>query len=96
LENRNDVGLLWENYLVSERIKAQSYFNIYSNNYFWRTYDQQEIDWLEERGGNLHGYEFKWQNKKVKVPKAFAKAYPDASFHTINNENYFDWLKPSE
>jgi len=60
LELRNDIGMLWENYIISERLKFQSYNKMIVNNYFWRTYDQQEIDWVEDRGGKLYGYEFKW------------------------------------
>ena len=70
LNRRDDVGLLWENYLVMERIKKQHYLSIWSNNYFWRTYDQKEIDWVEEREGQLHGYEFKWKKNKAKPPKS--------------------------
>jgi predicted AAA+ superfamily ATPase len=93
LENRTDVGELWENYLASERIKKQNYNTTIATNYFWRTYDQQELDWLEEEHGNLHGFEFKWnENRKVKIPTAFGKAYPDASFEVINKENYLDFI----
>ena len=93
LENRNDIGALWENYLASERIKKQNYKKIRTNNYFWRTYDQQELDWLEAKGDNLAGYEFKWnENRKAKIPTAFAKAYPDASFEVINKQNYLDFI----
>ena len=93
LDSRNDVGDLWENYLAYERIKKQNYQKIKTNNYFWRTYDQQELDWLEEKGDNLEGFEFKWnENKKVKIPTAFAKAYPDAVFNLINKANYLDFI----
>jgi len=93
IENRNDIGGLWENYLASERIKKQHYQKIKTNNYFWRTYDQQELDWLEEIGDNLAGYEFKWnENRKSKIPTAFAKAYPDATFEVINKGNYLDFI----
>jgi len=93
IENRNDLGGLWENYLASERIKKQHYQKTKTNNYFWRTYDQQELDWLEEIGDNLTGFEFKWnENRKPKIPGAFAKAYPDASFEVINKGNYLDFI----
>lgn len=93
LDSRTDVGDLWENYLAVERIKKQQYLKIQTNNYFWRTYDQQELDWLEEIGDALHGFEFKWnENKKVKIPTAFAKAYPEASFEVITKENYLDFI----
>ncbi len=93
LESRNDVGVLWENYIISERIKYQSYTRMIVNNYFWRTYDQQEIDWVEERGGGLYAYEFKWNpRKKVKTPTAWATEYPTAHFEVVTPENYLDWI----
>lgn len=93
LENRTDVGDLWENYLAVERIKKQNYHKIATNNYFWRTYDKQELDWLEEKGSELAGFEFKWnENKKSKIPTAFGKAYPDATFEVINKQNYLDFI----
>jgi uncharacterized protein len=93
LENRMDVGALWENYLASERIKHQNYTQKAIENYFWRTYDQQELDWLEEENGILRGYEFKWNEKrKAKIPTAFSKAYPEASFGVINKQNYLDFV----
>ena len=94
IESRNDIGQLWENYMISERIKYQAYNKVSSNNYFWRTYEQQEIDWVEERGGELFGYEMKWKEDKVKVPTQWKDAYPDASFQVINNSNFEEWLKP--
>ncbi|MFV5701389.1 ATP-binding protein [Flavobacterium sp. XS2P12] len=93
LDSRTDVGDLWENYLAVERVKKQNYLRIKTNNYFWRTYDQQELDWLEEKGEELAGFEFKWnETKKVKIPAAFAKAYPDATFEVINKSNYLDFI----
>lgn len=93
LDSRTDVGALWENYLASERIKFQNYTQKTVTNYFWRTYDQQELDWLEEENGLLHGYEYKWnENRKAKIPTAFAKAYPEASFEVINKGNYLDFI----
>lgn len=93
LNIRNDVGQLWENYIISERLKFQSYNKMIVNNFFWRTYDQQEIDWVEERGGNLYGYELKWNIKKLpKEPIGWKKAYPESKFEVINPENYHQWL----
>jgi hypothetical protein len=92
ISSRNDIGMLWENYMIVERLKYQQYNRISSNNYFWRTYDQQEIDWVEERDGSLFGYELKWQEQKVKVPPQWAKAYPDASFEVVNCSNYEKWI----
>jgi len=93
LEMRNDTGELWENYLASERIKKQNYQKIKKENYFWRTYDQQELDWLEVDADSLSGFEFKWnENRKSKIPAAFAKAYPEAGFEVINRQNYLDFI----
>lgn len=94
IELRNDIGQLWENYMISERLKFQKYTEMIVNNYFWRTYDQQEIDWVEERGGKLYGYEFKWNpKKKPKIPRGWKINYPDAKFQIINSENYSEWIK---
>ena len=93
IESRNDIGALWENYMISERLKFQEYKRLSSNNYFWRTYEQQEIDWVEERGGSLFGYEFKWNESKVKIPSQWKDNYPDSSFEVINKDNFENWLK---
>lgn len=93
LELRTDVGELWENYLAIERRKYQSYQQIRCNNYFWRTYDQQEIDWVEEEGDQLRAFEFKYHlSKPPKAPAAWAKAYPNASYEVIHSGNYLDWI----
>jgi hypothetical protein len=92
LEIRDDIGKLWENFLVVERIKKQSYHQIYANNYFWRTWNQKEIDWVEERDGKLFGYEFKWKSKPLKVAKAWSENYPDASLEIIDKENYLEFV----
>jgi uncharacterized protein len=92
IPNRNDVGELWENYLMSERLKTQSYRRMLVNNYFWRTYDQQELDLIEERDGKLFAYEFKWKEKKVKPPQTWATSYPDSEFQVISPQNYLDWI----
>ena len=90
---RNDVGELWENYLLSERIKYQQYNGMVVNNYFWRTYQQQEIDWVEEREGALFAYELKWKSeKKVKIPSAWRDAYSDSKFEVMTSEKYLDWI----
>jgi predicted AAA+ superfamily ATPase len=91
LSRRSDVGELWENYLVMERIKKQEYQRIRSNNYFWRTYDQKEIDWVEEREGKLFGYEFKW-SAAAKPPKLWLETYVDASFESIYQSNYLPFI----
>ncbi len=96
IELRNDVGALWENYMISERIKYTSYHHIYSNTYFWRTKYQQEIDYIEEREGKLFAYEFKWNtHKKAKIPSSFLKAYPDSETHIITPDNYFQFITQS-
>jgi hypothetical protein len=92
-EFRNDVGSLWENYLVSERMKRNHAEFYYCNSYFWRNHAQQEIDYLEEAGGQLSAYEFKWnQKKKARLPNQFKQAYPDSKFATITPENYTDFI----
>lgn len=89
---RQDVGALWENYLASERMKYNAYTRAFPYTYFWRTYDQQELDWLELQNDQLNAYEFKWNDSKVKFPKAFVEAYPDAKTNWINRDNYTDFL----
>ncbi|HOY50057.1 MAG TPA: DUF4143 domain-containing protein, partial [Flavobacteriales bacterium] len=91
---RNDVGELWENYLMMERLKFQSYTNLHSLNYFWRTYQQQEIDWVEDRNGKLYAYECKWKDSgKVKIPSAWKDAYPESEFSVISPSNYLNWIQ---
>lgn len=93
LNLRADAGELWENYILSERIKYQHYSQLLVNNYFWRTYQRQEIDWIEEREGNLFAYEIKWNSrKKPKVPSAWIQAYPESKFDVITPDNYLDWI----
>lgn len=93
LNLRDDTGALWENYLVMERLKKQEYTGIFCANYFWRTYDRKEIDWIEEREGRLFAYEFKWNpSAKAAAPKDFVKAYPDANFDRVNPENYLKFV----
>ncbi|MEA3495889.1 MAG: ATP-binding protein [Bacteroidota bacterium] len=89
---RKDIGSIWENYLITERLKFNNYSIKFLNSYFWRTYDQQEIDLVEEIDGKLFGYEIKWSNKIVKPPKAWQGTYTDANFETINSANYLDWI----
>ena len=90
---RQDAGALWENFMVSERIKQVAYNRDYRKTYFWRTQTQQEIDLLEEKNGVLYAYEFKWNDKKqTRIPKSFAEAYPDHRFEVITPANYIDLL----
>ena len=92
LEVRNDVGMLWENYIVIERIKKQEYLQISSNNYFWRTHDQKELDWVEEKKGILYGYEIKWRKDKSKPPKDWLESYKKAKYKILNKENYLAFI----
>lgn len=92
---RNDIGALWENFLISERKKKLMYENTWANTYFWRTTTQVEIDYIEEQDGKLNAYEFKWkakQTKKSKSPASFAESYPNHSFKTISPENIEEFL----
>jgi predicted AAA+ superfamily ATPase len=92
---RNDTGFLWENYLVSERQKFNAYNQLNKNSFFWRTVNQQELDLIEEFGGQIHAYEFKWNSRKtVKLTKTFQNAYPDTSFQVITPENIHEFLLP--
>lgn len=93
LSLRDDHGKLWENYCISERLKATSYNGTIANHYFWRTYDQQEIDLIEETGGNLNAFEFKFSTtKKVKSPVAFRNAYPKTPFQSVNPDHFIDFI----
>lgn len=93
LNLRNDVGALWENFLVSERMKYNHYNNNYLNIYFWRTHNRQEIDFIEEYGGKMYAYEFKWgSSKKIRFPEVFLKSYPVQSTSIINNENFEEFI----
>lgn len=95
VELRDDTGKLWENYLISERLKYQEYGQQFVANYFWRTHTQQEIDWVEDSGGKLHAYEFKWKpTGTAKVPSSWEGAYPDASFQVVNQANYLSFITP--
>jgi hypothetical protein len=91
---RNDVGELWENYIITERMKRQAYLRKVTNSYFWRTYDKKEIDLVEERGGKLFGYEVKWKKTSVKIPRDWTGGYPDAAFEVIHRENYLEFILP--
>ncbi len=89
---RDDSGMLWENFLFSERMKKLHYHKIYANTYFWRTYDGKEIDLVEERDGTLFGYEFKWGHKKVKPPKLWKETYKHAPYRIISRDNFLEFL----
>lgn len=89
---RQDIGSLWENFMVVERLKRNNNLSLVANIYFWRTTDGKEIDYLEDVGGKLSGYEFKWRKDNFSAPKEFLKAYPGSNVEIINNNNYLDWL----
>lgn len=92
LNYRNDIGQLWENFVLSERLKKLKYEQIYLNRYFWRTYQQQEIDYVEEIEGELFAYEVKYKPQQVKLPKTFKDSYQPVKFETIHRENFLDFL----
>ncbi len=89
---RNDTGQLWEQYILSERLKYNSYRDHNPQYYFWRTYDGQEIDLIEVDNDKINALECKWNNRKNKPPAAFAKAYPEATFSFVDQKNYLDWI----
>ncbi len=91
---RNDTGQLWENFLFMERLKTREYLGIFANSFFWRTYDQKEIDLVEERDGKLFGYEFKLKAKRLTPPKLWIETYKDAGFQVIDRENFIQFLNP--
>ncbi len=93
LELRNDVGELWENLMVAERVKRNAYMGSYAHLYFWRTHDQKEIDLVEEMDGRLTTFEFKWSDKKnPSIPKLFAESYPNSSYEIINPQSFWQFL----
>lgn len=96
LSLRQDIGALWENFLISERMKINHYTGRWVNRWFWRTHAQREIDYIEEYDGKLHAYEFKWNPaKKATFPKAFLNAYPGSDTRVISRSNFIDFLRPS-
>jgi len=92
LSHRDDIGMLWENYVVMERMKKQSYQGILANNYFWRTHDQYEVDWIEEREGKLFGYEISWKKKKSRAKNVWLDTYDNASYEMIHSDNFLDFI----
>lgn len=95
VEIRSDIGTLWENFLISERIKNNAYHNKNAKYYFWRTTQKQEIDFIEEVDQNLFAYEFKYNPKKAnsKCPLTFSNNYPNVPFDVITSENYMDFVR---
>jgi len=93
LSLRDDTGRLWENFCISERLKRNHNLRMHCNYYFWRTYDQKEIDLIEESDGYLTGFEFKWTEKTAKIPHEFLATYKNSTFNLIHKENYLDFVK---
>lgn len=94
MDMRNDAGQLWENFMIVERIKRNAYASKTANYYFWRTYDKKEIDLIEESGGQLHGYEFKWSStRKAKTPKEWLKTYENATWNQVTPESFTTFLR---
>jgi predicted AAA+ superfamily ATPase len=93
IENRTDIGALWENFLISERVKHLNYNNKWVNSWFWRTKEQKEIDYIEESDGKISAYEFKWKtDAKIKSPSLFNSNYPNSNFEVIHRENFESFL----
>lgn len=94
IENRTDVGELWENFVIAERLKKNVYKGSFAQSWFWRTRQQQEIDYVEEENGQITAYEFKWNDRKanVKCPAVFKNAYPEATFHVVTPKNIETFL----
>jgi predicted AAA+ superfamily ATPase len=93
IELRTDIGALWENFLVVERIKFLNYSQRWSNYWFWRNKEQKEIDYIEESDGVIHSFEFKWNPlAKVKMVKSFSEAYPQSTFKVINRDNFEEFI----
>lgn len=94
IEFRDDIGALWENFLIVERRKMLNDHGIRRNAYFWRTHDGKEIDYLEEYEGQLVGYEFKWKKSRYAPPELFLNTYPNSVVHGITRENYRNFVFP--
>lgn len=92
LDYRFDKGALWENFLLSERIKHNHYTGLTPNTYFWRTHDQAEIDYIEESDGILNAFELKWDKTKIRFPNSFLKSYPNHQTHLVNKDNFQDFV----
>lgn len=94
LNSRNDVGALWENLMISERVKHNAYSHSHARMFFWRTQAQSKIDLLEEKDGRLSSFEFKWNSqKKARMPAPFASAYPGSTFEVINPDNFLHFIQ---
>ncbi|MDQ7010150.1 MAG: ATP-binding protein [Candidatus Gracilibacteria bacterium] len=92
LENRTDTGALWENFLILERMKLNSYNNKFLSSYFWRNYNKQEVNYIEEIGEQINAYEFKFGKKTPKLPNGFTESFPKNNFKIINKDNYLEFI----
>lgn len=93
IDQRQDTGALWENFLMAERLKKLEYQRLFSNRYFWRTYTGAELDYVEERDGKLHGFEFKWKAGKAKPPLSWLESYEGATYQVVNRDNFMEFLR---
>ena len=98
VENRTDTGALWENFAIVERLKRNAYQMSFAQSYFWRTKQQKEIDYIEEEGGQISAFEFKWNDNKqnTKCPESFVQSYPTAQWQVITPNTLYEWLKDCE
>jgi hypothetical protein len=93
LDLRTDIGAIWENFCILERWKKNAAARTSRKRYFWRTYDQKEIDYIEDYAGILHTFECKWNPKvTTKIPKEFSETYPESTFSIVNRENFLDFV----
>lgn len=94
VDSRSDAGALWENFCITERMKALSYRESFARSWFWRTQQQKEIDYIEEEDGAIKAFEFKWNDSKAttRCPSSFASSYPDAEYQVITPSNITDFL----
>lgn len=94
VENRQDAGALWENFIIAERMKQLAYQGAFTQSYFWRTKQQQEIDYIEEEDGQIRAFEIKWNPKKLatKCPESFLSAYSGAEYKVITPDNIEEFL----
>ena len=94
-DQRNDMGMLWENFIIVERIKYNIYAQNHVANYFWRTHTGAELDYVEEYGGRLYGYEMKWKKIKKSAPKSWMENYKQAGYQCLHRENYLEFITNS-
>lgn len=96
IDERNDIGALWENFLIVERLKQIEYNDLIRKSYFWRTYSGSELDYVETYDGKIDGYEFKWKKEKMRPPDAWTSKYPEATYHAITRNNFLDFVLASD